>query len=120
LHTELKPFLNSHFPEIKLAIDIEKRSAIDYLKESGGFQMTHEAIARLEPFVDVLTDDEVNELLVAGVDNSQIRWIGSDPDVRTLYLRLIEPRVDTLNPELLERLDSVFSLSTAPEVPYDE
>jgi predicted nucleic acid-binding protein len=40
LHDELRPFLNVMFPNIKLAVDIEKRSAMDSFIHSGFFQ-TH-------------------------------------------------------------------------------
>src|SRR5713226_1417388 len=49
LHAELKPFLAQHFPKIKLAVDVEKRAAIDRLKESGSFARTHNATAELGP-----------------------------------------------------------------------
>jgi predicted nucleic acid-binding protein len=56
LHDQLKPFLAQHFPQIKLAIDVEKRVAIDRLINSASFAGTHSV---LQPFLDVLTPAEI-------------------------------------------------------------
>ncbi|HEU0048597.1 MAG TPA: PIN domain-containing protein, partial [Nitrososphaera sp.] len=90
LHTELKPFLAEHFPKIKLAVDVEKRAAIDRLKLSGTFAATHVAIGELGPFTDTLTLDEIEELVEAAQMNSQIAWISTDEDVRQFYEPLPE------------------------------
>src|SRR4051794_34908567 len=58
LHAELRPFLNVHFSDIKLSVDIEKRDAINYLVNSRSFSSTHNAVAELEPLVEALTYDE--------------------------------------------------------------
>jgi predicted nucleic acid-binding protein len=92
LHAELKPFLAEYFPNIKLAVDVEKRAAIDGLKESGSFAETHAAIAELSPFVDALTLEEVEELTQAAEKNTQIAWISTDEDVKEFY----EPLLDLL------------------------
>jgi hypothetical protein len=123
LHTELRPFLNAQFPEIKFAVDIEKREAIDDFKHSGNFNSTHAAIARLEPLVDALTDLEAVEVLQAATSNSQIRWIGGDADVRNLIQRIVGPRVRMLDPILLEELAEAFKLDSGAddegeEVPF--
>jgi predicted nucleic acid-binding protein len=94
LHAELKPFLAQHFPKIKFAVDVEKRAAIDGLKQSRNFASTHAAIAELAPFVDALTPDEIDELIDAAEINSQISWICRDPDIKRFYEPLLESQHD--------------------------
>ena len=94
IHTELKPCLAKHFPNIKFAVDVEKRAAIDRLKDSASFAATHSAIAALEPFADVLTTDEIEELLEVAQKNSQIAWIASDEDVKQFYQPLLQAQHD--------------------------
>lgn len=94
LHSELKPFLAEHFPEIKLAIDVERRAAIERLKNSGSFAQTHTSIAELEPFAGSFTGDEIDELLHAARSNGQIGRISNDEDVRGFYEPLIELQHD--------------------------
>ncbi len=90
LHDQLKPLLNQYFPGIKLAIDAEKRVAIERLKTSGSFASTHSAIRGLTPFLDVLTSEDIHELVTAAEVNPQITWITSDADVRGFYSKLLE------------------------------
>jgi predicted nucleic acid-binding protein len=94
LHAELKPFLAQRFPKIKFAVDVEKRTAIDALKHSGSFAGTHAAIAQLAPFADVLTPEEIDELIDAAETNSQIAWVCRDPDVKRFYEPLLESQHD--------------------------
>lgn len=89
LHDQLKPFLVQYFPQIQLAIDVEKRVALDRLINSGSFATTHNSISNLQPFVDVLTPQEIDELMKAVENNPQIGWIAQDPDVSNFYSRII-------------------------------
>lgn len=63
LHTELRAFRATHFSDITVATDVEKRDVINRLKESGSFERTDTAIAKLAEFVDLLTAAEVDELV---------------------------------------------------------
>lgn len=89
LHTELRPFLVEHFPNINLAIDVQKLDAVEHLVNSGSFSSTHSAIERLGFIVDSLSWQDVERIFNAGITNSQINWIGSDGDVRGFYQSLI-------------------------------
>lgn len=108
LHTELRPFLNSKFPDIKLAVDVEKADAIERLVNSGTFASTHAAIDGLALFVDDLSWDEADKILSAGVKNSQISWIGTDDDVVALYTKLMAKYQDKLGAERFAELEEIF------------
>jgi hypothetical protein len=90
LHPEIKPFLNASFPNIKLAVDVEKQAGVDRLVQSTNFQMTHDAIAALQIYVDALTWDDADTIFKAGLENTQIAWIGTDSDVAAFYRKLME------------------------------
>jgi hypothetical protein len=109
LHTELGVFLAGHFPDIKA--DIEKRNAVNRLKESRSFERTHAAISRLAEFADLLTATEVDELVEAAFENSQIHWIGTDPDVSAFFQKIVEPRLDKYPKERQAGIANVFGLS---------
>lgn len=115
LHTELKPLLLAYFPEIKLAIDIEKHSAMNALVQSGSFSSTHSAISKLEPFAETLTFEDVSKLAEAALTNSQINWISSDVDVRTFFKSIITPYVQKFDPETLSKLSEEFGLGDEDE-----
>jgi hypothetical protein len=111
-HRELRPFLTSRFPEIKLAIDIEKRIAIDQLKNSGSFQTTHSAITELAPYAAALTQAELDELIEAAKTNSQIQWIKGDPDVKEFYQSAIKPWFSKMDKARQKELDALFEISS--------
>jgi Fic family protein len=115
LHAELKPFLAEYFPQIKLAVDVEKRAAIDRLRESGSFQTTHAAIEGLGPFTDALTADEIAELIEAAQTNSQVKWISTDEDVKSFYDPLLESQKDNRRLSTAEylKLRRLFGLDPA-------
>ena len=119
LHDQLKPFLAQHFPQIQLAIDVEKRVAIERLINSGSFAMTHGAISGLQPFVDVLTPAEIAELIDAAENNPQVGWIAQDPDVRAFYARIIAILYSAgkIDAEEHSRLLTEFGLITATDAP---
>ncbi len=119
LHKELKPFLNAQFEIIKLEVDREKSAAIDRLLESGSFAMTHTAISQLLPFFDAFTDDDANKLVKGGLANDQIRWIGSDNDVRHFYTTLLDAFKGQLDAKSEADADKAFR-EQPPEDLVDE
>lgn len=112
LHEELRPFLNAHFAHIKLATDIEKLAAIDRLESTGYFAETHLAVETLEPLRVTLTWTDADRLLRAGLSNSQIRWIGTDPDINAFYSFLIDTFANNLTSE--RRAELVEAFPTTP------
>ncbi|MCP3732997.1 PIN domain-containing protein [Sphingomonas sp. MG17] len=108
LHRELKPFLNAHFANIKLAVDIEKQIAIDALIYSGSFSATHDAIEILNNLIDDLHWKEVEQIFEAGVSNSQINWIGTDGDVNSFFRKLMVKFFNKVSTEMDELLEKSF------------
>lgn len=117
LHTQLRPFLNANFADIKLAVDVEKHSAIDRLIYSGSFATTHNAISELIPFIDELKWDEVERIFDAGLSNNQIDWIGTDADVNAFYRTLMAKWEQKLTPESEKALNLTFPLPGIVEEP---
>ncbi len=109
LHEELRPFLKEFFPDIALAIDVEKHEAIDKLLETTNFARTHSMVAVLKPMVEVITWSEADKIFEAGLDNSQIRWIGSDTDVSEFYNALIKKFDNKIDGERKAKLVTAFS-----------
>jgi ribosomal protein S20 len=90
LHDQLKPLLSEYFPHIKFAIDAEKRVAMERLMESWSFASTHSSISGLTPFIDVLTSEDIHELVTAAANNPQISAIITDDDVYTFFSKLLQ------------------------------
>jgi hypothetical protein len=116
LHTELGAFIATHFPDIKLATDIERRDAKNALAASRSFASTHLAIAGLNSFVDLLTAPEIDELVEVAIKNGQIGWIGKDPDVQECFSKIVPLRWEKYSAERRKEIAEIFGLSTDGEV----
>ncbi|QOD81853.1 PIN domain-containing protein [Chromobacterium haemolyticum] len=87
----------------------EKEEAINALVESGSFATTHSAIAKLEELRATLNTADVERLLIAALDNSQIGWIASDSDVYAFFTGLLNEHHD-LDIDLCHQVAEVFGL----------
>jgi hypothetical protein len=120
LYTELGAFIAAHFPDIKLATDIERRDAINSLANSGSFASTHFAISKLGSFVDLLTAPEIDELVDIAFKNSQVGWIGKDPDVQVFFSKILPLRWEKYAKERREQIGEMFGLSKHGEIEENE
>jgi predicted nucleic acid-binding protein len=116
LHNGLGAFISAHFPDIKLAADIEKRDAINSLVNSGSFSTTHRAIEKLEPFVELLAAPEIDELVDGALKNQQVSWIGTDADVQAFFAKIARSRWESYPTERRERLVDIFGLTKEGEI----
>jgi hypothetical protein len=115
LHAELGPFLRSIDDSIRLVTETAKNAAVMNLVNSGSFASTHVAIAELKPYMALLTPSDVETLLRAALDNSQIKWIAGDEDVREFFETIWTKHGDNVDPELAKIVEAVAS--TAPAAP---
>lgn len=99
LYSGLRSFAKSHFPEIELAADVEKKLAIKALVQSKSFWSTHAAIAKLAPHSADISSDEASELFSALLSNSEIYLISSDNDVKGFYEGLLVDHWSALSSE---------------------
>lgn len=116
LHTELGAFIAAHFPDIKVATDIERRDAINSLAGSGSFASTHFAIAKLMAFIHLLTAPEIDELVEIAQKNGQVGWIAKDSDVRSFFSEVLPLRWEKYSKEKREELSEMFGLSKDCEI----
>ncbi|MCL5073496.1 MAG: PIN domain-containing protein, partial [Actinobacteria bacterium] len=73
----LSAFFSKHFPNIKLASELERESYISKLINSSAFATTHSAIRLLSQYSD-FTQKEVNQIIKASIENNQISSISDD------------------------------------------
>lgn len=103
VYEDLGSYLQAHYPNIKLSTEVPSGVAVSRLEESRGFAATHDAIARLERVSD-FSAEQVQRLVDAAMDNSQIKWIISDYDVKAFYEGLLQDYGDQADPESVARL----------------
>jgi hypothetical protein len=98
-YRDIKSFLDTTFPSIRLASDVRKYFLIDELVGSESFAGTHTTVAELDRY-DSFSIDEAFRLLNGGLENTQVRWLAQDEDVRKLIRKVLDPHRVAL-PKLL-------------------
>ncbi len=107
-YKSLSAFFRQHFPNIKLATQLEREFAISSLVNSGSFANTHAAIAKLLGFTD-LSNSEINEIIKSSISNYQIYQIRADEDVLNYLSSLIRGKEDIIEPETLNEFNELFN-----------
>jgi hypothetical protein len=116
-YQQLSLFLRKHFPDVRLASDVELWALIQAFADSQSFGATHTATAALSGVeASSLSRDQLNAIVSACVSNDQIRRLIHDSDVEALIQKVIKGReseVDrTMMAQLRDRLgrseDDVF------------
>lgn len=115
LYASLGAFSKAHFPALDLATDVPKLHAISRLARSSTFAMTHVIVATLSNF-DIFTPEQARMLLRAAAENSQVRWIARDDDVRILLQRVIDAHRDHVDPSLVAVLEAEMHPPSPPDV----
>jgi hypothetical protein len=124
-YTNLTEFFKTHFPEIKLAIDMQRGFAIKDLENSNYFSATHSAISNLSGFTDY-TDDEIKKIIAISITNNQVYGISEDEDIRLFLIKLITKKENLLDPETMRQftkyyinsLNEEYSESPSIEPPF--
>jgi predicted nucleic acid-binding protein len=106
-YRRLSTFFKEHYPDIKLASEIEKELLIKELSESTSFASTHTSISKLSRYSD-FTIVQVDEILEATISNTQINWIITDNDVKDFICTIIEGKEDRINEDNLRKINELI------------
>ncbi len=68
----------------------EYLDTIEMLINASNFGTTHEAIERLENYIQFLSEEEIARILIASFQNDQVRWIINDEDVKQFIGKLFK------------------------------
>lgn len=102
-YERLSLFFQEHFPNIKLASELEKESLIGDLAASRSFAQTHTLVKKLSNYND-FTSEQLNEIVEAAISNNQIYWIIKDPDVYEFFSSIIQGHEDQIDKDNLNML----------------
>ncbi|GLK51157.1 PIN domain-containing protein [Maricaulis virginensis] len=104
----------SHFIKDKIdqeidALDSDRFTAVHELAESPSFSFTHAYIKVAKSFTH-FTESEIEKLISALENNTQINWISKDPDVSAFYTSIYYNNSDHFSESQKERLSEFYSL----------
>ncbi len=106
-YRRLSEFFSKKYPRVKMANQMELDGAVEMLINSGSFFTTHSAISKLNIFADY-TDDQVNAIVKASVENSQISLIREDSDVKEFLKIFVKSYENKIEPSLLQRFQQLY------------
>jgi predicted nucleic acid-binding protein len=107
-YKRLSGFFKEHFPDIKLATELEKDLLIQAFAKSGSFASTHLQVAKLSKYSD-FTPAQLNVIVAAAVANNQISMIADDKDVHDFLTSAIKGNEGVIDNENLEVLTSLLN-----------
>jgi len=107
-YRRLSSFFKIHFPEIKLASEVEKELLLKEFRDSTSFFQTHSIVEKLNSYSD-FTVTQVDDLIRAALLNNQIKWIITDTDVKELLESCISGKEDKLDKNNLKRIQNLLN-----------
>lgn len=115
----LSDFFKSHFPDIKLAEEMERRLVVSNLFNSHSFFATHAYIAELKQYND-FTQQEIQDIAFCCINNQQIVRISQDEDVKSFVKTFLDKYTEKIPEELLPELMALYETEDIIEdVPDD-
>jgi hypothetical protein len=110
LWKRLSQYIAAHFPDAANAADIERSIAAKNLLDALSFSQTHAAITMLSGF-ETFSAQQAEMIAMAFVNNTQVRWIIGDTDVKEFGLKFLRLNGDQLSAELKEQLRQILEES---------
>lgn len=107
-YRRLSLFFKEHYPQIKLASELEKEIEINNLAQSGNFARTHTVISKLSKF-EGFSQTQVNQLIEIALSNEQVRWIFSDEDVYEFYTELVDRHIDIIDDDIFNKIQELIA-----------
>ena len=100
-------FFKSKFPDIKIASEYEKEILIKDLSGRGSFTKSRLLLNKLSEFEE-FSSEQLDEIIIACTNNSQIYWIKSDDDIKEIITNIVKPNREKINKKLLEDFDKIY------------
>lgn len=92
-----------------------KNKAIEKLCSSESFAQTHRAVERLLTMRSLLTTEDAEALFNAALENQQIKWIISDTDVNSFFVKVLNDHFAEAEAGIVESMIDLLGLDQAEE-----
>jgi hypothetical protein len=107
LYKNLTALFRAHYPDIRLATELEKELAVGKLIGSESFLDTHEFISDVATYTD-FSAEQAQALINAANRNLQIYWIREDSDVRAFFTRVAHDYQSVIDEQELDEFWAYF------------
>ena len=110
LYKNITGFFKAHFPQIKLAYELQKEIAIEELTNSSSFNETHWVIGKLSRLSD-FSDTQINAIAKAATENTQVSWIAEDRDVYGTLYDIVMTKHEIVDEQVLSKFIEIYAPS---------
>lgn len=107
LWERISQFLSANFSDAENAIEIEKHILAKSLRESKNYSTTHEIIGQLSPLGN-FGSEQLRLISEAIIENSQVRDIRQDADVKAFYIGLVDTYKDKIDADLRSNIQKLY------------
>lgn len=114
-YKSLTKFFTEHDIKIELRIEQEKDELVRDLINSHNFLNTHIIVSSLSKYSS-FTDDQVRGIANALSENSQVRWIIDDADVKEFYRDNLLPRLELFDSETQQSIRGLIQGEEATDL----
>jgi len=104
----LTGFFLEKFPDIKLVDEYEKNLLIEKLSKSPNFATTHSILAQLSNF-ESFSKEQVDNIILASVSNSQIYWISKDQDIKDTLDKIVKTHIKIIDDDLFATFNEIYN-----------
>ena len=108
LWNRISQIISELFPDAENAIESEKTILALGLKNSHNFETTHELIDKLTKFENY-NSEQLRFICEAIIENTQVKWIRSDNDVKEFYKKFIQDYKKKIGKEYLQEITSLIA-----------
>jgi len=103
-YKNLTDFFKENYSYIKLADDFERELLVSKLVNSYSFYNARYNLLALHNFgIGELSNEQVERILTASIDNTQINWISGDEDINKMLYKIIDKYDLEINTILLDK-----------------
>lgn len=103
LWKRLSQFMAKNFPNASTAIAFERALAVKKFVDSPSFSRVHLAVAGLSDMSD-FTPEEIQQIASAVIENSQIKWVASDSDVKSFLEEFLTRHESAIDNKLVAQI----------------
>ena len=113
----LSDFFKDVLPDIKLATELEKDLLISELDSSPNFYTSRNILKKLSK-LDSYSSEQINQIISASINNTQVYWISDDDDINEYLYNFIETYSDKIEPELLKEFQKGIPKKKIEALPF--
>ncbi|MFC3908399.1 PIN domain-containing protein [Legionella dresdenensis] len=114
-YRRLSQFFKEHFPDIKLATELEKELAIKVLEKSAAIHEIYQAVESLSEYTE-FNQSQIDKMLQASLNNPQIYHLLGNAIIKRFYKSITNSNYNIIDKDLAQRV--LYALNNCELIDY--